>query len=113
MLDAHYSPALAADLIAAGFDTLAAVAHPTLHDAADSEVLAFAAAEDRVAVTEDVTTFGLAIALVPNHVGVVYCHQRRFPRRPSGLNRIKVALELLGKNPPAGLGRDPVVWWLD
>lgn len=40
----------------------------------DRGVLQAAMQEGRVLVTEDVTTFAAAIAVVPDHVGVVYCH---------------------------------------
>ena len=40
----------------------------------DRRVLETAAAEGRAVVTDDVGTFGTAIALVLHHVGVVYCH---------------------------------------
>jgi hypothetical protein len=45
-----------------------------LRGADDRRVLETAAAEGRAVVTDDVGTFGTAIALVPHHVGVVYCH---------------------------------------
>jgi hypothetical protein len=63
-------------------------------------------------VTEDVSTFGLAAALVPDHLGIVYCHHARFPRNRPGLERLRKALFLLAAYPPPGLGERPVVWWL-
>jgi hypothetical protein len=47
---------------------------PGLRGADDRRVLETAAAEGRAVVTDDVGTFGTAIALVLHHVGVVYCH---------------------------------------
>lgn len=78
----------------------------------DARVLAAAVAERRVVVTEDVTTFSAAVAFVPQHVGIVYCHHARFPRTRSGLFRLHKALVTLATDPPAGLGEHPVTWWL-
>jgi hypothetical protein len=85
---------------------------PALVGATDAEVLAAAVAEHRVVVTEDVTTFPAAAALVPAHLGVVYCRSRVFRRTPAGLVTIERALTLLAADPPPGLGTAPVVWWL-
>ena len=52
------------------------------------------------------------IALVPDHVGVIYCHHTRFPRTRPGLNRLRKAISALAADPPPGLGKQPVVWWL-
>lgn len=71
-----------------------------------------AIAEGRLIVTEDVSTFNVAIAFVPHHIGVVYCHHARFPRTRPGLARLHKALGALASDPPAGLGEHPLVWWL-
>jgi hypothetical protein len=63
-------------------------------------------------VTEDVTTFGAAIRLVPSHVGVIYCHHARFPRTRTGLEKLRKALIAVAGDPPQGLGLAPIVWWL-
>jgi hypothetical protein len=75
-------------------------------------VLQAAVAEGRIVVTEDVSTFSVAITVVPHHVGVVYCHHSRFPRTRAGLERLRKALCVLAADPPAGLGEHPAVWWL-
>ena len=75
-------------------------------------MLEAAVAERRVVVTEDVSTFGLAATLVPDHLGIVYCHHARFPRTRPGLERLRKALVVLVADPPAGLGEYPIVWWL-
>lgn len=72
-----------------------------------------AVAEGRVVITEDVRTFGAAVRKVPDHVGVVYCHHRRFPRTRDGLDVLRRALIQLTKTPPTGLGRTPLIWWLE
>lgn len=113
LLDERYPVWLADELVAEGIDTVALNAHrPELRGADDRRVLETAAAEARVVITEDVSTFSVAIALVPHHVGVVYCHHARFPRTRAGLNKLRKALAALVRDPPAGLGEHPVVWWL-
>jgi hypothetical protein len=113
LLDEHYPGWLADDLTAAGVDTVAlALRRPELRGRDDRVVLEAAVAEGRVVVTEDVATFPAAIALVDDHVGVVDCHHRRFPRTRPGLDRLRQALEALVEDPPDGLGRDPVERWL-
>ena len=113
LLDEHYPGWLANALTAGGIDTVAITAHrPDLRGLDDRAVLEAAIAERRVVVTEDVTTFAAAIALVGSHLGVVYCHHDRFPRTRPGLERLRRALVDLAKNPPDGLGQHPVEWWL-
>ena len=113
LLDEHYPGWLAEDLTADGYDTVALTAHrPELRGVDDGRVLAAAVAEGRVVVTEDVSTFSAAIALVPDHLGVVYCHHSRYPRTRAGLERLRKALGALAAEAPAGLGEHPVIWWL-
>jgi hypothetical protein len=113
LLDEHYPGWLADGLIADDVDTVALTVHrPELRGADDRRVLELARAEGRVVVTEDVTAFSVAIASVPDHLGVVYCHHARFPRTRPGLNRLQKALIALVGDPPDGIGRLPIVWWL-
>jgi hypothetical protein len=113
LLDEHYPAWLADELTADGIDTVALNTHrPELRGSDDRRVLEAAVAEGRVVITEDVTTFSAAIAAVPHHVGVVYCHHARFPRTRPGLNKLHKALVALVSTPPDGLGEHPIVWWL-
>lgn len=65
LLDEHYPGWLADALAADGIDAVSLTAHrPELRGLDDSSVLETAAKEGRVVVTEDVTTFAAAIALV-------------------------------------------------
>jgi hypothetical protein len=113
LLDEHYPGWLADKLSADGVDAVALNAHrPELRGVDDRAVLEAAVSEGRVVVTEDVTTFSAAIALVPDHLGVVYCHHARYPRTMPGLDRLHRALLALAGDPPPGLGEHPVVWWL-
>jgi hypothetical protein len=113
VLDEHYPGWLADALTADGVDTVVLVAHRSdLRGVDDLGVLRAAATERRVIVTEDVTTFGAAIAQFPDHAGVVFCHHARYPRTRPGLDRLRHALGALAKDPPGGLGEHPVVWWI-
>ena len=113
LLDEHYPGWLAEELTAHGIDTVALIAHrPELRGMTDERVLEAAVAENRIVVTEDVSTFSIAISLVPHHVGIVYCHHSRFPRTRPGLSKLRNALVALAADPPAGLGEQPIVWWL-
>jgi len=113
-LDEHYPPTLVARLLERGVDAVGLLGgRPRLLGAPDSTVLRQAATEGRVVVTEDVSTFPAAIRDVPDHVGVVYCRSSVFQRTPAGLARLADALVALTANPPAGLGEQPVIWWLD
>lgn len=113
LLDEHYPAWLADNLNTDGIDAVALTAQrPELRGVDDTRVLQAAVAEGRVVVTEDVTTFSTAIAAVPNHIGVIYCHHARFPRTRPGLNQLQKALVALVTDPPDGLGEHPMVWWL-
>ena len=113
LLDEHCPGWLAEDLTADGYDAVALTAHrPELRGADDGRVLAAAVAEGRVVVTEDVSTFSAAVAIVPDHLGVVYCHHSRYPRTRAGLETLRKALGALAADPPAGLGEHPLIWWL-
>jgi predicted nuclease of predicted toxin-antitoxin system len=113
LLDEHYPGWLAEDLTADGLDAVALTARRPGHRGADDgRVLQAAAAEGGIVVTEDVSTFGVAAALQPDHVGIVYCHHARFPRTRPGLEKLRKALSALASDPPPGLGEHPVIWWL-
>ena len=113
LLDEHYPGWLAEGLAADGVEAVALTAYrPGLRGVDDQRVLEAAVAEGRAVVTEDVSTFSAAAVLVPDHRGIVYCHNARFPRTRPGLERLRKALVVLVADHPAGLGEYPVVWWL-
>ena len=113
LLDEHYPGWLAEALTADGVDTVALTAHrPELRGVDDRVVIEAAVADRRVVVTEDVSTFAAAITLTGPHIGVVFCHHRRFPRTRPGLERLRRALGELATHPPEGLGELPIEWWL-
>ena len=113
LLDEHYPNWLADQLCADGVDTVAVTGgRPELRGSDDRVVLEAALTEGRVVVTEDVSTFATAAALVPHHIGIIHCHHERFPRTKTGLARLRAALVALAANPPTGLGSQPITWWL-
>ena len=113
LLDEHYPPSLAARLSELGVDAVAILSdRPGLLGATDADVLRAATDEGRVVVTEDVSTFPVAIRDVPHHVGVVYCRSTVFHRTAAGMVKIAAALAAIAADPPAGLGVQPVIWWL-
>lgn len=112
LLDEHYPGWLAVQLTESGIDSAAVILRDDLRGVNDTTVLRVATEEQRVVVTEDVTTFSIAIAAVPEHAGVVFCHHRRFPRTRPGLARLGEALTAFAETPPSGASRAPFVWWL-
>lgn len=112
LLDEHYPGWLAAQLTSAGVDAEAVVFRDDLRGVDDITVLSEASVAGRVVVTEDVTTFSLAIAAVPDHAGVIFCHSSRFQRTRAGLTRLQKALQQFATQPPAGIRGTAFVWWL-
>ncbi|GAA1129576.1 hypothetical protein GCM10009651_11360 [Microbacterium natoriense] len=112
LLDEHYPSRLAASLREAGLDATAIVERAEMLGVDDTSVLRAANGEGRIVVTEDVTTFGIAMARLPDHAGVVFCHHARFPRTRPGLERLRRSLLAFAADPPPGIGRPGFVWWL-
>lgn len=112
LLDEHYPGWLAVWLTESGVDSVAVVLRDDLRGADDTTVLRAASGEERVVVTEDVATFSIAMAAIPDHTGVVFCHHRRFPRTRPGLDRLGEALLAFAESPPAGASSALFVWWL-
>lgn len=112
LLDEHYPGRLAVVLTEAGPDTVAVVDRDDLRGADDTTVLRTATEERRVVVTEDVTTFTIAMSRLPDHSGVVFCHHERFPRNGAGLERLRQALIAFSADPPTAAGHAGFVWWL-
>lgn len=112
LLDEHYPGWLAEELRADGIDADAVVERIDLRGADDTSVLRTATAEGRLVVTEDVTTFGVAMASIDPHAGVIFCHHARFPRTRSGLERLRLSLVAFAVDPPAHSSQPSFVWWL-
>jgi len=113
LLDEHYPHWACAALRNRGIDAACIQEElPWLLGASDADVLRAAVADGRAVVTEDVSTFPAAIAMVPDHLGVIYCRWNTFPRTRAGISALVDALVALVADPPAGLGSTPTVWWL-
>ncbi len=111
LLDEMYPPAAAARLRDRGLDAMAVKELPELAGQEDVDVLAAAACDRRVLVTENVADFAL-IGRTQGHVGIIFCHHRRFPRDARRIERLVLALEALDRAEPYGLGEEPIQWWL-
>ncbi|WP_119696738.1 DUF5615 family PIN-like protein [Microbacterium halotolerans] len=112
LLDEHYPERTAGALRERGIDAQAVVSRADLVGRSDSAVLRAAADERRAVVTEDVTTFSIAMASAADHTGIIFCHHARFPRTPKGLRALEAALLRFAFEPPLGLVGEPFVWWL-
>lgn len=106
-----YPPAAAERLRARGVDAVAVKELPELAGQEDADVLAAAALDHRVLVTENIADFAV-IGRTEHHVGIVLCHPRRFPRDARRIERLVLALASLDRAAPHGLGEEPLQWWL-
>jgi hypothetical protein len=107
-----YPPAAAVQLRNQAVNAVAAKEQRELTGLSDDELLAAAFADRRVLVTENIKDFA-ALTRTTEHVGIIYCHPRRFPRDAKRIRRLVEALVSLSDDVPPGLGRDPVDWWLE
>ena len=112
LLDEHYPPWLADELVADGLDVDAVLWRDDLRGASDNEILAVAAREERILVTEDARTMPFAARLIPEHAGIVFCPSRRFGRDRAALNQLRQALWQFAAEPPSGASTPGFVWWL-
>jgi predicted nuclease of predicted toxin-antitoxin system len=91
LLDEMYPPALAADLQAVGIDAVS-IYELGMAGTADPDLFAYAVADDRALLTENVADF-VAIAAQHSstgkrHPGLLIALSNRFSRRPSGHRKI-------------------------
>lgn len=95
LLDEHYSADIASALTELGHDVLAVVAIPDLRGASDPEVFAWAAADARRIVTENVRDFRplltRALAYGEPSAPVLLVPPRRFPRGRGDRSAVIVA----------------------
>ncbi len=113
LLDAHFDPAVARTLGERGHDVVAAVdLGPDVFQAADAEILAFAAAEGRALVTRNIRDFVLLhaewLGQERSHAGIILVHARTISERDRGAE-IR-ALEGFLQQPPATDLTDTLVW---
>lgn len=117
LLDEHFSPRIATELRVRGRDVIAARAEPELHGLSDEQLLAFATAQGRAVVTENVADFielhRATIVSGRRHFGLTFTSPRRFPRTTRGIGRIVRALDALldARHPDDGLVNQ--TWWLE
>jgi hypothetical protein len=98
LLDEHYAPEIAAALRQRGHDVVTVAERPDLRGSADILILAAAASEGRVVVTQNVRDFAaLGARRLPSrkpHAGVVLVPRQRFRGSRSGFGRLIRALAI-------------------
>lgn len=109
LLDEMLSPEIAKNLRAAGADVLAVSEEPHLRGTPDADLLALAAGEGRLLVTDNVQDFApldrLWAAQGRSHAGVLFVSSKAFPQDRARKGRITAALRLrldAGTWPPSG-----------
>lgn len=115
LLDEMHAPVIAEALVGEGHDVVAVASTPSLRGTPDRDLLAHAAAEDRVIVTENVVDFAALANLWSverqRHAGLIFTNPKRFDRAMAAYpGDVIVALHTFLANPPdlAPSG----VWWL-
>ena len=99
-----YAPVIATTLCAEGWEVVAVASTPWLRGMTDEHLLAYAAAEERLVVTENIADFAIlakqwAVELRV-HAGLVFTNPRRF-------NRANVALPRRLGHRAWGVSREP------
>jgi predicted nuclease of predicted toxin-antitoxin system len=115
LLDEHHSPKIAAQLVKAGYDVVAASSNPHTRNIPDEQLLEAATADQRVVVTENIADFiPLASRRIRDghrHPGILLTHPDRFNRsRSSYPGSLIRALKAFLNDPP--VSGDSWVWWL-
>jgi predicted nuclease of predicted toxin-antitoxin system len=114
LLDEMFSPAIAAELRALGHDAIAVADRPDLRSKSDEEVFAWASAEKRWLLTENVKDFRpimlRALPAGPLDCGLLFTSSRAFPRSRKNPGPLIRALHAwLDAGPPAPPATEP---WL-
>jgi nucleoside-diphosphate-sugar epimerase len=115
LLDEMHAPAIAEALAVEGWDVVAVASNPPLRGLPDEELLTYAAAQERIIVTENVVdyaTIAHQLAVVGRgHPGLIFTNPRRFNRaRVAYPGNVIAALREVLDSPPA-LGESGT-WWL-
>jgi predicted nuclease of predicted toxin-antitoxin system len=107
LLDEMFSPAIAAELRALGHDVIAVADQPDLRSKSDAEIFAWASAEKRWLLTENVKDFRpIMLRALPAGApgcGLLFTSSRAFPRsrkNPGSLIRALDAWLTAGPPPP-------------
>ena len=110
-----HAAVIAETLTSEGHDVVAVVSTSSLRGTPDQDLLAHAAADDRVIVTENVVDFAALANLWSverqGHAGLIFTDPKRFDRAMAAYpGNVIVALRTLLANPPdiAPSG----IWWL-
>ena len=106
LLDEMFSPAIAAELREIGYDVIAIADRPDLRSKSDEEVFAWASAERRWLLTENVKDFRpimlRALQAGPPGCGLLFTSARAFPRSRKNPGPLMRALDAwLNAGPPA------------
>lgn len=106
LLDEMFSPAIAAELRELGHDVIAVADRPDLRSKSDEEVFAWASAEQRWLLTENVKDFRpimlRAWSAGPTGCGLLFTSSRTFPRSRKNPGALVRALDAwLTAGPPA------------
>ena len=106
LLDEMFSPAIAADLRQLGHDVIAVADRPDLRSKSDEEIFAWASAEKRWLLTENVKDFRpIMLRALPAGApgcGLLFTSTRAFPRSRKNPGSLIRALDAwLSAGPPA------------
>lgn len=106
LLDEMFSPAIAAELRELGHDVIAVADRPDLRSKSDEEIFAWASAEQRWLLTENVKDFRpimlRAWSAGPAGCGLLFTSSRAFPRSRKNPGALVRALDAwLTAGPPA------------
>jgi predicted nuclease of predicted toxin-antitoxin system len=117
LLDAMFDPEIANRLRGRGHDATAASGDHTLDSLLDADLFAFAQAEQRAVVTENVPDFlpldELYRAEGRPHHGLILTTNSGFPRSsPATLGRLVLALEAFLRDQPPEPLAESIVHWL-
>ncbi len=115
LLDEQYSPRIAEQLRARGYDVMAVAGQPALAGLADWSLINAARQEGRALLTENVGDFQPIAAELARtgrpHAGIILANPRRFPRSRDATGRLVEALDgLLAAHPQDDGLADRVVW---
>lgn len=114
-LDEAYSPQIAEDLRAAGFDVISVKERPDLEGSSDADLLSAMTVERRALLTENVGDFAPLLqqlaATGESHYGVIYSAPRSMPRSAATIGMyVRALTELLRRFSGEKDFRDAVAW---
>jgi hypothetical protein len=115
LLDEMHAPTVVDALRVDGFDVLAVAATPSLRGTSDVDLLAFAAAQQYVVVTENVVDFATIAGQWAiderSHAGLIFTSPKRFNRATTAYpgNLVVALRQLLSDLPDIGTSG---TWWL-